>query len=81
MAEMPDWMKRAKEEREMRGARADRTATDRLMAQTKVESDGPAFWEGLTKNLKNQLKFLSDAFGLEGSMNIIPRVALNPFAT
>jgi len=72
MDEMPDWMKRAKERTEQLEARADHVATERLIAQAKVESDGPAFWEELTKNLGSQLRFLPDAFGLEGSANIIP---------
>ncbi len=67
---MPDWMKRAKESRELERARADSASKDHTIAQMKVQNDGPLFWKDLVEKLTIQKEFLPSAFGLNGSVNV-----------
>lgn len=66
MSQMPEWMRTAKVNNELREAQAQRALQERLNAELKVQSGGPAYWKDLVEKLDSQARFLKEAFGVEG---------------
>jgi len=65
---IPEWIKNIRDQDELKTAKADANMQRQLLAKKTIETDGPAFWKQLLKELELQTRALAIIPRLRGSL-------------